>query len=109
VSDDYRALACNYAEPASAAAKGALAYVRWPNYGNGNDRVPLLARSRGGRWIRKWESMARLCNFRLTTIPPEHPMWGRLTLDGRLANGWSDEDVARFREACEREHARHSA
>jgi len=30
-------------------------------------------RSRGGRWVEKWEATRRLENFRLKTIPPEHP------------------------------------
>ena len=76
--DDKRVIACNLTEPTSPAATGALAYVRWMNYGWGNDRMPLLIRSRGGRWIEKWESRNRLGNFRLKTIPPEHPLYHRL-------------------------------
>ena len=76
---DKRVIACNLSQPISEAAKGALAYVQWPNRGNANDRVPLLIRSRGGRWIEKWEDMRRLTNFRHKTIPPEHPLYDRLT------------------------------
>lgn len=95
---DHKALACNYAEPISEAAKGALAYVRWPNWGGGNDRVPLLVRSRGGRWIEKWEAMHRLMNFRIKTIPPEHPLYDRLT--------WQpdEDDLWRLQSACVMEH-----
>jgi hypothetical protein len=76
--EDFRVIACNVIEPTGTAVGGALAYVRWLNPGNGNDRLPLLIRSRGGRWIDKWESVRRLDNFRLKTIPPEHPLYGRL-------------------------------
>jgi len=100
---DRRAIACNYAVPVSVAAKGALAYVDWPNWGGGNDRVPLLVRSRGGRWIRKWEAMHRLENFRLKTLPPEHPRYGDLIYEP------TEEHLERFREACEREHDRHAS
>jgi hypothetical protein len=79
VSEDRRAIACNITTPTATASTGTLAYVRWTNPGNGNDRLPLLIRSRGGRWIEKWEDMRRLGNFRLKTLPPEHPLYGRLT------------------------------
>ena len=94
---DRKALACNYAESVSVAAKGALAYVRWPNYGNANDRVLLLVRSRGGRWIEKWEAMRRLTNFRLKTLPPQHPLYDR-------AGQFSEDDEWRFRADCVTEH-----
>jgi hypothetical protein len=97
-SDDRRAIACNVIEPTKTASTGALAYVRWNNPGNGDDRIPLLIRSRGGRWIEKWEDMRRLGNFRLKTLPPEHPLYGRL--DWR-----PDESVlVQLQEACERMH-----
>ena len=80
--EDHRAIACNYAEPVGVAAEGALCYVRWPNPGGGNDRMQLLVRSRGGRWIEKWEAISRLQNFRLKTIPPDHPLYDRLIVLG---------------------------
>jgi len=33
-------------------------------------------RSRGGRWIEKWESIRLLKNFRVKTLPPGHPQYG---------------------------------
>lgn len=95
--DDHRALACNLAEQISEAAKGALAYVLWPNWGGGNDRLPLLIRSRGGRWIEKWESMRRLENFRFKTIPPQHPLYDRLIWQP------TDEHLTRIHQAYHRE------
>jgi hypothetical protein len=67
---------CNYAEPVSAAATGARAYLVRPNPGGGDDRIVILVRSRGGRWIEKWENIRHLENFRCKTLPPEHPMYG---------------------------------
>ena len=94
--EDHRAIACNYAEPVGVAAEGALCYVRWPNPGGGNDRMQLLVRSRGGRWIEKWEAISRLQNFRLKTIPPDHPLYDRL--DWRPSEG----DLKRLQDACDR-------
>ncbi len=68
-------IACNYSESCKTATKGSLAYVMGINPGWDNNRIPILSRSRGGRWIWKWESLKRLCNFRLKTIPPEHPRY----------------------------------
>jgi hypothetical protein len=77
--DDMRVIACNYTEPTKVVAAGARAYVI-PQLG-GN--LPERVRSRGGRWVEKWESVKRLDNFRLKTIPPSHPRHG----DDRL---WPD-------------------
>ena len=100
---DARVIACNFAEATSSAKKGALAYVQWPNWGGGNDRIPLLIRSRGGRWIEKWEAMHRLTNFRFKTIPPEHPLYGRM-LYGHPPYRISERDLELIQAACAREH-----
>lgn len=76
--EDYKAIRCNYAEGTNIASTGATAYVLHMNYGNANDRLHVLVRSRGGRWVEKWESTKRLTNFRVTTIPPGHPLYGRV-------------------------------
>lgn len=73
---DKRVVQCNYARATVAIPKGARAYLVLPNPGGGADRVEVLARSRGGRWVRKWESIRNLTGFRIKTIPPEHPMYG---------------------------------
>jgi hypothetical protein len=75
--EDKRVVACNYTEGISSTAQGALAYVLLSNPGGGHDRLFLLVRSRGGRWIEKWEDARRLTNFRAKTLPPEHPQYGR--------------------------------
>lgn len=74
VKNDWRVIACNFIERTSECSKGALAYV----IGVPGDpaRIHLLARSRSGRWIDKWESLRRLDNFRFKTLPPEHPRYG---------------------------------
>lgn len=73
---DRSVIQCNYAESTSAIAKGARAYVIGLNSGGGHDRLRVLARSRGGRWIKKWEDRRRLINFRVKTLSPEHPLYG---------------------------------
>ena len=75
IMGDKFAIVCNVAEPTKTARTGAFAYVTDPNRGNGGERVRLLLRSRGGRWIDKWEKATRLTNFRIKTIPPEHPFY----------------------------------
>lgn len=76
-------IACNYGESTKIAAKGARAYVVPQLGGNLPERVLVLVRSRGGRWVEKWEATKRLADFRLKTLPPEHPRYG----DERL---WPD-------------------
>lgn len=74
--EDRRVIACNYLAPVSPVSAGALCYVSLLNPGNGHDRIKILARSRSGRWVQKWEDRRRLTNFRLKTLPPEHPLFG---------------------------------
>lgn len=73
---DRRVVQCNYAEPVSAAAAGTRAYLVQPNPGGGDDRIVVLVRSRGGRWVEKWENIRRLRDFRVKTLPPGHPRYG---------------------------------
>lgn len=73
--EDRKVIQCNYVEGTKIAAVGARAYVIWTNKGNGGDRVYILVRSRGARWVKKWETRTRLTNFRVKTIPPEHPIY----------------------------------
>jgi hypothetical protein len=94
---DRRAIACNYTEGTGVASEGAKAYVDTAYIGgNLPERVHLLARSRGGRWVKKWENMRRLDNFRFKTLPPEHPLYG----NERIGNA-TDEDLARLLRAKE--------
>jgi hypothetical protein len=79
VPGDVRVIACNYATSTRIAVKGGLAYLTGGNTGDGGERRTFLVRSRGGRWVDKWERVDRLTNFRYTTIPPEHGMYARLT------------------------------
>ena len=75
--EDRRVVAVNVLRPTSATSKGAKAFVVLPNDGNANDRIELLIRSRGGRWIERWEAAKNLANARAVTIPPQHPLYGR--------------------------------
>ena len=84
-AQDRRVIACNHSGRPSIRA-GALCYLMLTKPGNGHDRIKILARSRSGRWIAKWEDMKRLSCFRFKTLPPEHPLYAdeRIT-DGREA------------------------
>jgi hypothetical protein len=73
--NDKQAIACNYAEPTNIANKGAKAYFCYGWAGGGYERVNILVRSRSGRLVQKWEHIRRLENFRLKTLPPEHPRY----------------------------------
>src|SRR4051794_36377440 len=68
-------IACNYLEATSACRRGALAFV---SQATGGDigRVRVLARSRGGRWVCRWEPLRLLGNFRPKTLPAGHPLHG---------------------------------
>jgi hypothetical protein len=74
---DRKVIQCNYAEGTGVAAPGARAYVVRGNPGNANDRFVVLVRSRGGRWVENWETADRLTDFRIKTLPAEHPLYGR--------------------------------
>jgi hypothetical protein len=93
---DKKVIACNYRVATKTASEGALAYFFGGWRGGGYERVQILLRSRGGRWIKKWESIKRLDNFRLKTIPPEHPRYK----DVVLLDGWAGLETE-LQELCE--------
>jgi hypothetical protein len=74
--EDRKVVQCNYTTSTKTIPPGARAYLVRTNPGNGNDRIVVLVRSRGGRWIEKWESIRLLKNFRVKTLPPGHPQYG---------------------------------
>lgn len=72
---DRRVVQMNYAVSTNVAAKGARAYLVLPNGGGGHDRICILVKSRGGRWVEKWEDSRRLTNLRAKTVSPGHPLY----------------------------------
>lgn len=72
---DRKVVQCNLTETTNIAPAGARAYVVLTNPGGGHDRIQVLVRSHGGRWVEKWENMRRLADFRVKTLPPEHPLY----------------------------------
>jgi hypothetical protein len=70
---DKRVIQCNFCEATSECSEGARAYLMQNLWGR--DRVRILARSRSGRWIDKWESARRLNYFRTKTMPASHPLY----------------------------------
>ncbi len=83
---DRRVVQCNYVTATRVAPGGARAYVVRANPGGGNDRLVVLARSRAGRWVEKWESARVLGNFRVRVMPDEHPLSSRELLDADSAH-----------------------
>lgn len=67
-------IACNHAGNRYI-KNGALAFVRYGNPGSGHDRIPVIVRTRGGRWVSKWTRMDKLSNFRLKWVYESHPVW----------------------------------
>jgi len=66
--DEIKAVACNYRYSTKVCPVGAKAYVLGTNPGNGNDHIRIVARSRGGRWVEKYEDSRYLENFRVVTL-----------------------------------------
>ena len=106
---DKRVVACNYRAPARVAVTGARCYVLNPNYGMGCARVRLLLRSRGGRWIDKWEDTRRLANFRVKVVPPEHPRYEELWETFPSPFGSEEGTLDALRRASERPGTRFQA
>jgi hypothetical protein len=100
---ELRVIACNYTIATKTAAAGALCYVVDVNPGNGHNRIFLLSRSRGGRWIKKWEDIRRLGNFRVKTIPPENPRYKTLMpfLSTYISSPLSDRWLPQLKDAAE--------
>lgn len=71
--EDIRVVVANFRDGTSKCAKGGLCYVVqvYPR------RVRITARSRSGRWIECLENTGRLTNFRIKTMPPQHPRYAK--------------------------------
>lgn len=95
---DRKVVACNFRVSTKLVPEGAKAYVERTNPGGGHDRIWVQARARGGRWIRRVEAMHRLHNFRLKTLPPEHPAYNWEHLEPG-----TEETVAKLNAASDRE------
>jgi hypothetical protein len=73
---DKYVVVCNYCEGTSYCSPGALAYVTHTGGMFSFDgRLQVFARSRRGRWILRWERISRLHNFRVKSLPSEHPRY----------------------------------
>lgn len=68
---DLRVIQCNYRVATSVCSKGARAYLSTVS---GDDRKQVIARSRSGRWVRRWEKRENLYNFRLKTLVADDPV-----------------------------------
>jgi hypothetical protein len=86
--DDKRVIVCNYRTGNSAVSEGSKAYVDMVA-GDGLS-LAVYVRSRGGRWIRRWERIKKMENFRFKTLPPEHPRYGD------VFGHWRDSEIDRL-------------
>lgn len=86
--EETRAVACNYRIPTKVCVRGAKAFVLGTNPGNGSDRIKVLARSRGGRWVEKYEDARYLHNFRTVTLMECHPAFERARSRDLGAEPW---------------------
>lgn len=71
------AVACNYAAGTSIARPGARTYLLWRTGGD-NRRCQVLVKSRGGRWVTKWEPIVMLDHFRIVRVPAARPEYAKL-------------------------------
>jgi hypothetical protein len=78
---------CNYRVGTSVCAAGARAYLSLVT--GQAERVCILARSRSGRWVLRWESLKRLHNFRFKTLCAADPLYSRL----EIGVGWNHQIV----------------
>jgi hypothetical protein len=85
-----RVVQCNYRNHTSACASGSRAYLTH-SIDSARKRVRVVARSRSGRWIVRWERLGLLCNFRFKTLVPEHLI--RRTKSPVALDYWNQEVV----------------
>ncbi len=70
-------MACNYAAGTKIARDGARCYLLWRTGGD-NRRCQVLVKSRGGRWVTKWEPIVMLDHFRIVRVPEARVEFARL-------------------------------
>lgn len=78
MSREVVAVACNYAAGTKIARDGARCYLLWRTGGD-NRRCQVLVKSRGGRWVTKWEPIVMLDHFRLVRVPEARVEFARLS------------------------------
>lgn len=100
---DVFAVACNYREATKIAAKGARAYLLWTTGGNDYVDQQVRVRSRGGRWITKWERAKRLTNFRSVTLPKGDPLRARTDVEMYPNRAAADARAAEMQTVSRRE------
>lgn len=107
---DVWAVVCNYRENTKTVSDGARAFLVWTSggaYSMGQQQVRV--RSRGGRWITKWDRVHRLTNFRAACIPVGHPMRGCREVELYPNRGAAESHAAELMMISRREAtARHS-
>lgn len=71
---DLYAVTGNYLDSTKTSRKGARVWLINSNPGNAGEDVCVLAVSRSGRLIEKWDRGHRLGDWRVKALPPAHPL-----------------------------------
>ena len=69
---EWKVVQCQYRLDTPTCRAGARAYLTICANAAGK-RARILARSRSGRWVERWESLRVLCNFRIKTLVADDP------------------------------------
>lgn len=102
---DVYAVTGNYLEPTKTSRSSARVWLTNLNGHNVAEDVKVIAVSRSGRLIEKWERGKRLGTWRVCVLPNSHPMrrrWSLMTFEDR---GKAEEVAAYMRAASDRERA----
>lgn len=81
------------------------AYVGHPNLGNVAERIEVLVRHKRGAWAAFWVPIEQLGDFRVKTLPPEHPRFH----DRRILDYPTRDDAQHVVELLQAAHDRRSA
>jgi hypothetical protein len=99
---DVYAVTGNYLEGTKTSRVTARVWLTNPNGHNVSEDVGVIAVSRSGRLIEKWERGRRLGTWRVCVLPDSHPMrrrWSILTFEDR---GEAEKIVAQVTAATDR-------
>ncbi len=89
VAAECKVVQCNLRIDTATCRTGARAYLTGSLDVVGR-RARILARSRSGRWVLRWEGLSHLHNFRIKTLTAQDPLWERQEI---ARNRWVQDTV----------------